>query len=35
MAADDVALAGAEVPEDCIDEVIAAFETTRDDVLCR
>jgi len=30
-----VALAGAEVPEDCIDEVIAAFEATRDDVLCR
>lgn len=28
-----VALAGAEVPADCIDEVIAAFETTRADVL--
>ena len=30
-----VALADAEVSDDCIDEVIAAFETTRNDVLCR
>lgn len=29
------ALADAEVPEDCIDEVIAAFESTRADILCK
>lgn len=30
-----LSLADAEVPEDCIDEVIAAFETTRADILCK
>jgi truncated hemoglobin YjbI len=29
------ALADAEVPRDCTDEVIAAFEATRADILCR
>jgi truncated hemoglobin YjbI len=29
------ALADAEVPQDCTDEVIAAFESTRADILCR
>lgn len=30
-----VALVEAEVPDDCVEEVIDAFETTRDDILCR
>jgi truncated hemoglobin YjbI len=30
-----VALGVAEVPPDCADEVIAAFESTRADILCR
>lgn len=29
------AMADAEVPESCIDEVVAAFESTRPDILCR
>lgn len=29
------ALGAAEVPEECFDEVIAAFEQTRRDVLCK
>ena len=29
------ALVEADVPSDCIDEVIAAFESTRADILCR
>lgn len=29
------ALGDAAVPEDCADEVIAAFESTRADILCR
>lgn len=29
------AMVDAEVPEDCLDEVIAAFESTRVDILCR
>ena len=29
------ALVDAEVPADCLDEVIAAFESTRADILCK
>ena len=29
------ALKEAEVPGECVDEVVAAFESTRDDILCR
>lgn len=29
------ALVDAEVPQDCLDEVIAAFESTRSDILCK